>query len=445
MFEAGNRVAVVGSGIAGLSAVWLLSKRADVTLYEADSRFGGHAHTRDVMSGSGPVPVDTGFIVYNEPCYPNLTAFFRHLDVPTVATDMSFAVSADNGRFEYAGTGWRGLMARPQNAVNPRLWRLVRGILRFYGEVTAYAAAHPDTSLTLGEYLQMKRYDRTFIDDHIIPMGAAIWSTPAEQMMAFPLLNFVRFCNNHGLLQLKDRPQWRTLPQGSRSYVNRVVQALGDNARASTPVRAVVRQAQGVMVITDGGQEQFDHVVIAAHADSALKMLSTPTADERTLLSAFRYSQNRTVLHQDARFMPRARRAWAAWNYMNHHKGTLSVTYWMNRLQPLGALPPTFVTLNPHSDVQHVLYETTYAHPVFDAAAMATQKELWRLQGVGNVWYCGAHFGYGFHEDGIQSGLAVAEALSGAQRPWQVADPSGRIHLGPHGQMRRDPVLGQAA
>lgn len=440
-----QKVAVIGSGIAGLSAAWLLSRSKHVTLYEADDRFGGHAHTRNVEVDGTAIPVDTGFIVYNEPSYPNLTAFFRHLSVPTIATDMSFAVSTDGGRFEYSGAGWRGLIAQRRNIANPRLWRIVRDVLRFYREVTAYADGHPDSPLSLGDYLAAQSYSRAFVEDHIIPMGAAIWSTPAAEMMAFPLVSFVRFCRNHALLQIKDRPRWRTLPQGSRDYVNRIIATLAENARAGLPVRKVIRQERGVAVLTDRGGALYDDVVIATHADSALSLLASPTQLERRLLSAFHYSQNHAVLHQDAGLMPRTRRAWAAWNYLKSDDGELSVTYWMNRLQSIAALPPTFVTLNPKHEVRNVLYETTYAHPMFDAAAMAAQKELWRLQGVGGVWYCGAHFGYGFHEDGIQSGLAVAEALGGLRRPWDVADESGRIHLNPEGRMRALDAYADAA
>ncbi len=434
------RIAVVGSGIAGLSCAWLLSQRHEVEVFEAEGRIGGHSNTVDAPCGIRQVAVDTGFIVYNEPSYPNLTALFQHLGVPTRASDMSFAVSLDHGRLEYAGTDLNGLFAQRSNLVRPRFWRMLRELLRFYKEAPADVAQCGD--LALDDYLDARGYGRAFRDDHLYPMGAAIWSSTASDIGRYPMASFVRFCENHGLLKVSGRPVWRTVDGGSREYVRRLAEPLGDRIHRNESVLAVLREPGGVRLHTRSGalSRQFDHVVIAAHSDQALRMLPTPTADERRVLGALTYSRNLAVLHHDPALMPRRRSVWCSWNYLagsgkSASEAPPTVTYWMNRLQP--HLPqgpqatPLFVTLNPTGAPRPELLVHTevYEHPRFDGAAIQAQRQLWSLQGQQNTWFCGAYFGSGFHEDGLQAGLAVAEALGGVRRPWNVENESGRIHL----------------
>ena len=435
---AAPRVAVIGAGVSGLSCAWLLSRACDVTLYEGDDRLGGHSNTVEARVESGATPVDTGFIVYNEATYPNLTALFTHLGVETAATEMSFAVSMGQGAFEYSGSGLRGLFAQPANALKPRFWVMLADLLRFYREAPRDLATLGE--ITLADYLARKNYGAAFVEDHLYPMAAAIWSTPASEVGAYPAAGFIRFCENHGLLKLAGRPLWRTIPGGSRLYVRRLAEGIGA-IRRGIRVAALRRTPEGVEVRDARGHvDLFDQVVVAAHPDEALALLEQPTSEERRILGAFRYADNAAYLHRDARLMPRRKAAWAAWNYLSEGKGadrTLAVTYWMNLLQPLGSAPDLFVTLNPpappHEDL--TLYRTTYRHPQFDLAAMRAQRELWSLQGVDRIFYCGAYFGAGFHEDGLQAGLAVAEQISGLRRPWRVAGESGRIALGPLAQL----------
>ncbi|ASE41281.1 NAD(P)/FAD-dependent oxidoreductase [Brevundimonas vesicularis] len=421
-----QKIAVVGSGVAALSSAWLLSKRHDVTLYEKGDRLGGHSNTVMASVPSGDIAVDTGFICFNDATYPNLIALFEHLRIPTRATDMSFAVSLDDGQFEYAAPG---LFAQRRNALRPRFWSMLSEILRFYRDAPKDLAAMSDSSLTLGDYLKREGFSEAFRDDHLLPMAAAIWSSPAHTLMDYPAESFIRFCGNHGLLKLVGRPLWRTVEGGSRVYVEHLARAIQD-IRLDHGVTSVRRSDQGVFVHdSQGGVERYDQVVIGSHADQALAMLAEPTAREKALLGAFRYSRNLTVLHTDAGLMPHRRRAWASWNYIGADDG-LCVTYWMNRLQGLPG-DDLFVTLNPPRPprADTILRSELYEHPIFDPAAIQAQKQLWSLQGQGGVWFCGAHFGAGFHEDGLQSGLAVAEQLGGVRRPWSVANESGRIHL----------------
>lgn len=426
-----RNIAVIGTGISGLSAAWLLSKRHDVTVFEAADRVGGHSNTVTFKTEQGAVSVDTGFIVYNEVTYPNLTALFKTLGVTTAASDMSFAVSLDDGGFEYSGGSGFGLLAQKRNAVRPRFWAMLADLLRFYRNAPRDLPMMGDMSLD--EYLSQNNYGDAFRNDHLYPMAAAIWSTPAMEVGRYPAAHFVKFCSNHGLLLLRNRPVWRTVVGGSQEYVKRLTAPFADRIRLSTPVTRIHRLADGVEIANTNGEfERFDDVVIATHADQALEMLTDATQAERRILGAFGYTKNRAVLHTDSSFMPRRRTAWSSWNYVADTRietGQPSITYWMNKLQPLGEIPDTFVTLNPTREPEKgkIITEETYHHPVFDAGTEQMRQEVWALQGLRNTWFCGAYFGSGFHEDGIQAGLAVAEDLGGLSRPWKVTDDSGRI------------------
>jgi uncharacterized protein len=433
----GYDIAVVGTGIAGLSAAWLLRKQHRVTLFEMEPRAGGHSNTVDVPGPEGAVPVDTGFIVYNTENYPNLVALFDHLGVATKPTDMSFAASLDGGRFEYASTPLNGVLGQRSNVVSPRFWSMIRDIRRFYRETPPLLDNPAIDGLSLADYLDRERYSRAFVDDHILPLSAAIWSTTPAQIDLYPLNSFIRFCVSHQLMQFGSRPKWRTVAGGSREYVRRLTTEIGAGLRTGLGVRKIARQG-GAVLIEDqnGGVRSFAQVVVATHADQALALLDDANADERRMLCAFKYSSNRTLLHSDPALMPRRRRVWSSWNFIGGERSTndqaLCVSYWMNRLQDIDARYPLFVTLNPIREPRRDLVhrEFLYTHPLFDHAALRAQRDLWRLQGRRNTWFCGSYFGYGFHEDALQSGLAVAEGLGGVERPWTLADKSGRIYCG---------------
>jgi predicted NAD/FAD-binding protein len=430
-------IAIVGSGISGMAAAWLLSRRHRVTVFEKDGRLGGHANTVLVQAGDRAVPVDTGFIVYNEANYPNLVALFDHLQVPTKRSSMSFAVSIDDGALEYSGGGrLNGLLAQRRNLVRPRFWSMVQDILRFYREAPRDLSLGRLEGVTLGDYVTESGYSEAFVEDHLLPMAAAIWSSPLAAMRDHSAASIVRFFENHGLLRLQDRPQWRTVDGGSREYVRRLTAGYADRVRLRCGARKVLRRGRGVWIEDQAGTlSHFDHVVIATHADEALDLLDDPSPLEFELLGAIRYQANPAVLHQDESLMPRRKRVWSSWNYMRDGKAdaerSVHVTYWMNRLQGIDPAHPLFVTLNPPREPARMLGCFLYHHPLLDAAAIRAQKRLWDLQGRRNTWFCGAYFGAGFHEDGLQAGLAVAEQLGGAWRPWDVPGESDRIHLRP--------------
>lgn len=432
--SARRRIAVVGSGISGLSAAWLLSRSADVVLYEAEGRPGGHSNTVLAPSGDREIPVDTGFIVYNDRNYPNLVALFDHLSVPTLASSMSFSASIDGGAFEYSGSGLQGLLGQKSNLLRPRFWTMLSDILRFYKEAPALLERPELATVSLGDYLASSRYGASFIEDHLLPMGAAIWSTTASEMRLYPLHAFIRFFVNHGLLSLNDRPRWRTVSGGSREYVKRILADFSGELRFGQPVKTIRRDAFGVELTDAAGHaDRFDDVVLATHADQSLKLLADADQAERETLGAFEYTRNLAVLHSDPRLMPKRRQVWSSWNYLSEPSATgnnaLCVTYWMNHLQSLDPARPLFVTLNPcrEIDPESIIQTFDYEHPLFDLKANAAQRRLWRLQGRRRTWFCGAYFGSGFHEDGLQAGLAVAETLGGIKRPWSVENESGRI------------------
>jgi predicted NAD/FAD-binding protein len=428
-----QNIAVIGSGIAGMSSAWLLSQRHDVTLFEKAGRLGGHSNTVEVPTSQGPIPVDTGFIVYNDATYPNLVALFDHLGVATKWSDMSFGVSLNGGRTEYSSVGAAAFLCGGRNLISPRFWSMTWDLLRFYRQAPLELLKTRDDLTTLGEYLKRRGYGDAFQNDHLLPQAAAIWSASMAEIHNYPACAFVRFFENHGLLKVSGRPDWRTVDGGSRAYVEALTAPYAKKVRLNAGAVSVRRDSAGAWVRdAQGNAERFDQVVIAAHADEALAMLDDPSAEEARLLGAFRYVKNRAVLHTDAALMPRRKPLWASWNYVGDNpEGGCVVSYWMNKLQRLTCEEEIFLTLNPRTQprAETVLYETEYDHPFFDAAAIRAQEDIWSLQGTRNTWFCGAYFGAGFHEDGLQAGLAVAEQLGGLRRPWRVADESGRIHL----------------
>jgi predicted NAD/FAD-binding protein len=423
MTDSRKRVAVIGGGISGLSAAWLLRYKYAVTLYEAERRAGGHADTQIVRLDGVDVPVDTGFIVYNNLNYPNLTGFFKALGVATHDSNMSFGVSKNNAAFEYAGGELKQLFAQPLNVFKSRFRNMVRDILRFNARAPALLASN--STLSLGEYLAEEHYGPGFVEDYILPMGAAIWSASVTGMRAFPATSFIRFFHNHGLLKVADRPQWKTVTGGSRMYVASVLRDLAGAVRLGAAVASVTRQAERVIVKTAAGTESFDEVVFACHADQALAMIEAPAAREVDILGAIRFQDNIAVLHQDARLMPKRKLAWSSWNYLSQshadHSQAVCLTYWMNLLQGMKTRQPLLVSLNPgiEIDPERILLQKTYRHPQFDAAAIAAQTQLPEIQGKDRFWFAGAWTGWGFHEDGIVSAVHIANAL-GVRAAWQT-------------------------
>lgn len=413
------RIAVVGSGIAGLGAALLLGRQGHaVSVFEAAPRAGGHSHTVDVTIGGLSFPVDTGFLVFNDRTYPRLLRLFDELGVDSVASSMSFSVRNDRAGIEWAGTNVATLFAQPRNALRPAYWRMLADILRFNRTTTALAREDRVWSVTLGEFLEAERYSDAFRDWYLVPMAAAIWSSPARDILDFPLPSFVRFCHNHGLLAVAGRPQWRTVRGGSRSYVRKIVAHLKD-LRLATPVTRVKRLRGGVEIDSAARRaERFDAVVLACHADQALGLLADPSPAEARLLARVRYQPNRVLLHTDAALLPRSRRAWSSWNYLAADDPAgdrpVAVSYLVNKLQPLPVEQPVIVTLNPpfEPDPRRVIDEFEYAHPLLDAKAIDAQRGLALLQGQRHTWYAGAWTGYGFHEDGLASAHAVADGLA---------------------------------
>lgn len=422
-----QKIAVIGSGISGLSCAWLLAKAHDVKLFESNARFGGHAHTEN-FNGTF---VDVGFIVFNELTYPNLTALFRHLNITTIETEMGFSVSLDQGRFEYSGGGLAQLLGSPRNAISRSHWVMLSDLARFYRTAKTLSSELSD-NVSLGEFLRQQNFGDAFIQRHLIPMAAAIWSSHPKLMLAYPARAFIDFFDNHQLLNLGTRQKWRTVSGGSMVYVRRMI-AHGIELHGGDAVIQVSRDAQAVRVHCQSGHsEAFEQVVFATHADQTLRILERPTDEELTLLGPFNYSDNRVVVHHDETLMPKRKRHWSSWNYVgNAANGESGVTYWMNSLQKLATKRQIFVTLNPAIEPKPDLVELDFGctHPIFSTDTLKAQKQLWQLQGKNNTWFCGAYFGAGFHEDGLQAGLAVAEKLGGTQRPWHVGNHSGRIYL----------------
>ncbi len=418
-------IAVVGSGVSGLSSAWLLSKFHNVTVFEADQRLGGHAHT-EVL---GKVPVDVGFIVFNEKTYPNFTALLHHLNVATDETEMGFSVSLNGGKIEYAGASLRQMLGSPRAALSRAHWAMVADIARFYRNAKELSQSLDD-AVSLGAFLQQYKFSQSFIERHLIPMAAAIWSSHPGRMLDYPAKAFITFFDNHQLLNFGSREKWRSVVGGSQTYVSKLLEG-GMKVHRADAVSKVKRLAKGVIVTcVSGHSADFDHVIMATHADHTLQLLEAPSAEEVSLLRPFHYSKNQVVLHRDASLMPKRKAYWSSWNYIGdlgaEHCG---VTYWMNALQNLATKTDHFVSLNPVRLPKSELTDLSFActHPLFDCNTLKAQRDLWSLQGKQNTWFCGAYFGAGFHEDGLQAGLAVAEQLGGVDRPWRLSNPSSRI------------------
>ncbi len=424
------KIAIVGSGISGLAVAHRLRGRADITLFEAGHYFGGHTHTVDLTLATpeGPVsyPVDTGFLVFNERTYPQLIALLAELGVPSARSDMSFSVQVPGMQgqapLEWSGASLNTVFAQRRNLLNPRFLRMLRDVLRFNTLTTDLALRGADAALLqpLQDFLNQHGFSDPFRDWYLLPMLGCIWSCPTDQMLQFPVATLIRFCHNHGLIQVTNRPQWWTVDGGARQYVEKIVAGIADK-RLHCAVEQIVRDAHGVSVRSGGQTERFDKVVLASHADQSLALLQEPSAEEVHTLGAIRYQPNRAVLHTDTSVLPTQRRAWAAWNYAS--AGTpagqdssahrVCLHYLLNQLQPLPFAQPVVVSLNPLQaiDPHQVHGSFDYAHPVFDLAALQAQKQVPLLQGQQHTYFCGAWTGYGFHEDGLKSGLAVVAQL----------------------------------
>ena len=427
------RVAVIGSGISGLASAYLLNPHTDVHLFENANRFGGHSHTVEADFDGVKVPVDTGFIVFNPLNYPNLVNMFDQLGVATQDSDMSFAVSLDGGRCEYEGSA-KGLLVQPSNLLRPRYWSMFAELVRFY-RTAPQAAFSGAANESLGDFIEREGYSEAFVCDHLLPMGAAIWSCTSQLMTEFPVRSYMRFLENHKLLNFIDRPQWRTVTGGSREYVSKIIAAIGAKAHKSTHIRGLHRVPGGVILNIQGeGEVFFDKVILAAHADQSLGLIDDASTLERDILSCFKFQPNRAVLHSDPRLMPRRKSAWASWNYVtgSDHDGGLCLSYWMNRLQSIDMAYPLYETLNPHVEPDPALIhgEFSYDHPLFDAKAIAAQTRLGEIQGLNNLYFAGAWTGYGFHEDGLKSAIAIARSLN-VTIPWQTEVVAHSSHVSP--------------
>lgn len=413
----GRRVAVVGAGISGLATAYLLARRHQVTLFEGGSYLGGHTNTVDVTLDGHTHPVDTGFLVFNDRTYPNLIALFDELGVRAHPSEMTFSVSLDEGRLEWAGTNLNTVFAQRRNLFSPTFIGMLRDIMRFNGSAERNLDVAVQTGASMGDLLSAGGYGGAFQQHYLLPMAAAIWSSATADILSFPATTFLRFCLNHALLQVTRRPQWKTVVGGGREYVRQIVSKL-DDVRIDTPVRRVRRVAEGVDVLTDQGAQRFDALVMATHAPDTLRLLDDANDAERSVLRAVRYQPNVAVLHTDANLLPRRRRIWSAWNYLGGRRldgaRPVCVSYLVNQLQPLPFSSPLVVTLNPMIEPAPgtELRRFVYDHPLFDLAAIDAQRRLPMLQGQRRTWFAGAWTGYGFHEDGLKSALRVAADFS---------------------------------
>ena len=422
-----GNIAIIGTGISGMAAAYLLHRGGhSVTVYEKSSRIGGHTRTLNVNYDGQPMAVDTGFIVFNYANYPHLAGLFQHLDVSVQKSDMTLAITVDQGRFEWGARNLNAVFGQRRNLVNPKFYRMIRDVLRFNKEALASVERFP--SMTLGELMQLLGLSTDFMRYYLLPMGGAIWSCPPSAMTAFPARQFVQFFKNHGLLSLTGQHQWYTVSGGSQTYLEKLIAPFCERIRVGCGVTRVER-AENSVTITDsqGGVHSYERVVFACHANETLAMLADADEHERALLGAFKYQKNMAYLHKDISFMPRRKRCWSSWVYhadtrsAQHGEETqIGVTYWMNKLQSLDNNRPIFVTLNPPRDIapQYVFDKHVFEHPIFDQAAIAAQETLPSIQGRRGAWFCGAYTRYGFHEDGLLSAVHAAQAM-GAAIPWQ--------------------------
>ncbi len=417
------RIAVIGSGVAGIGSAWLLSPTHEVDVYESADYLGGHARTVDLTVQGKTFPVDSGFMVFNQRTYPNLIRFFEHLDIEWAESDMSFSVNIPGEDIEWSGSNLNSVFAQRKNIVNPRFLKMIAEVVRFSGDADRLLADPAIDQLTLGQLLEREGYGRAFTDWYLVPMGDAIWSTPPGEMLAYPAGTFLRFCDNHGLLHITGKPMWRSVVGGSRTYVERASRGFSGEVHLNEPVLRVERGPRGATVVTDNRTSTYDAVILAAHAPETLAMLAEPSAEEQAILGSFAFQPNPVILHSDESFMPRTKRAWAAWNWYAETgditKDMLTLTYQINWLQRLPVSVPVFETLNwDHEPApEKLLLRTTFDHPLFSLQAVLAQRELDSIQGIGGVHYAGAWTRYGFHEDGLLSGVRVAERL-GAGLPW---------------------------
>jgi uncharacterized protein len=412
-------IAIVGGGVAGITAAYLLQRHHRVTLYEKNDYIGGHTHTITIPDGpDAGTPVDTGFIVLNDRTYPRFNRLLEQLEVPIQASEMSFSYFCERSGFQYASRDFNGLFARRRNLFDIGYLRLLLDILRFNRTARRELVFGDLTSFTLGRFLEKYRFSNRFREQYILPMAAAIWSSPDEDVADFPMETFARFFSNHGLLNVRDQPQWYVVKGGSHTYVKAFRERFQGDIVPDAPVRNIRRGTDNVTLnLSDGRQHHLDHVVIATHADEAFQLLQDPTEDEQRLLGAWHYSTNQVILHTDPRFMPSNRRAWASWNYTREAgastRAPVTLTYHMNRLQGLATRRPYFVTLNPGREIDDakVIVRLTYTHPMFTFDSLATQPQLAQLNGANRTSYCGSYFGYGFHEDAVRAGTLVAESF----------------------------------
>lgn len=420
------KIAIIGSGISGLGSAYLLARRHEVTVFEKAARIGGHTRTVTVDYDGKPIPVDTGFIVFNEKNYPQLSAMFRHLNVPVHKSDMTFAASIRDGWLEWGAKDTNAVFGQRRNLLRPKFGLLLRDVFRFNAHAEDTVERHPE--LTLDGLINKLGLGDWFRRYYLLPMSAAIWSCPPCEMMQFPARTLIRFMANHHLLSASGQPQWYTVTGGSQEYVKRLTQTFADRIHVGRGAASVARGEHGVVVTDVGGARQaFDHVVFASHGDEALRLLSDASDEERNVLSAFRYQKNTAVLHRDTSAMPKQKRCWASWNYTSDgglDDAKLTVTYWMNLLQGIANETPLFVSLNPKMQIapDKVFDIHEFEHPVFDHAAIAAQVQVQEMQGARNTWFCGAHLRNGFHEDGLASAVHVAHLL-GAETPWQAPRP----------------------
>ena len=429
-----QNIAIVGSGIAGLSAAWLLSKKHQVTIYEKAEKLGGHSNTININYGRNkfeevPISVDTGFIVYNNKNYPNLTKFFDALDVDSIDSDMSLSISLNNGLYEYSGSGLGGIFGQKKNIINLNQWKLLYDVFRFKKIATKYIKNSKDNNSVIGDWLKYNNFSSYFIDRYIIPIASAIWSCSNKNALLFPTTTFLYFFYHHGLLNIKDRPKWKTVKFGSQQYIKNILQKSNFKYEINSSIEAITPQNNSVVIKLKDREMEYDNVIMACHADQSTELIKDADKEIYKTLNYFKFSKNKIVLHSSKQFMPKNKSLWSSWNYTSSldsikqiNEKPIQVTYWMNLLQNIDKKYPLFVTLNPEEgsiDEGLIFKEILYEHPILDENALKGQSKLENIQGLNNIWFAGAWTKYGFHEDGIISALNIAEKL-GSEYPWKL-------------------------